>query len=355
MLDFKKILSIYAIFILTISLSSGCSAKESSTNSTDIEIENVSNQSVESIPKFAVSVYNENDSFLDSICENIEILSSGKADVVFEYADNDRDIQLKQIDEMISQNIDILVVNLISAEDCQQIVDKAKSSDIPVIFFNREPDETAMKSYDKAKYIGATPLEAGIDEGEIVVDIWRSGNYDKNGNGAIDYIVLEGEQNNIDSIARKEWSIKTIEENGIATNQLSSVPCDWSKDKAKIAMEQLFSQFGNQIEFIISANDSMAVGAIEYLEQQGYNTGDSSKMIPIVGVDGLKIATDNIKAGKMSGTIVQDAIGTAKAIVSVGLNISSGKDFLYKTEYVYDETQYSIRIPYYKYDPLQEE
>ena len=72
---------------------------------------------------------------------------------------------------------------------------------------------------------------------------------------------------------------------------------------------------GNMIELIICNNDNMAEGA---LEAAGYNTGaESATTIPVFGVDATDAAKELIAAGKMTGTVKQDAEGMAVAIADV--------------------------------------
>ena len=75
---------------------------------------------------------------------------------------------------------------------------------------------------------------------------------------------------------------------------------------------------GNMIELIICNNDNMAEGAISALEAAGYNTGaEGATTIPVFGVDATDAAKELIAAGKMTGTVKQDAEGMAVAIADV--------------------------------------
>lgn len=350
----KNITFLVSLFIIIISIIgfSGCKKKETVEQAQQEEEALIKQEN--QIPTFGICIADKNDVFTSSICKSMEELSNGKATLIFNYADNQANLQEQQLTELISQNVNVLMVHMVNGGNTKSLIDKAKAADIPIIFFNREPDGDIIKSYDKAKYVGATPLEAGIIQGELIVDLWRSKNYDRNNDGIIQYVLLEGEKGNPDAIARTKWFAKAIEENGIKTKLLASSICDWDKKKGKQAMKTMINQYGNQIDFIVSNNDNMAIGAINALQEKGYNKGGNSKIIPIVGVDGLEEVRKYIANGQMSGTVVQDAVGTAKVTLAMGINAALGNDFLYKTEYVYDETQYAVRINYFKYDPTQE-
>jgi methyl-galactoside transport system substrate-binding protein len=58
------------------------------------------------------------------------------------------------------------------------------------------------------------------------------------------------------------------------------------KVKATDLMKTFIAANGlDKIEAVLANNDDMALGAIEALKAEGYNTGDATKYIPVVGVD----------------------------------------------------------------------
>ena len=59
----------------------------------------------------------------------------------------------------------------------------------------------------------------------------------------------------------------------------------------------------------------MAIGAVEALQAYGYNKGDKSKNIIVVGIDGLPEAKDLIDKGIMTGTIIQDPMPQLRCFI----------------------------------------
>ena len=114
-------------------------------------------------------------------------------------------------------------------------------------------------------------------------------------------------------------------------------------------MKALLSQLGNKIEVVISNNDSMAIGAIEALQEQGYNNGDKTKIIPVVGVDAIPEAQKLIKEGIMTGSVLQDPSAMADALYAVGMNLVYNRNPLEGTDYKFDETGVAVRLPYEEY------
>lgn len=88
---------------------------------------------------------------------------------------------------------------------------------------------------------------------------------------------------------------------------------------------------------------------LEELQKYGFNSGDNSKYIPVVGLGGVPESKKLINQGFMTGTVVQDSKLHAKAIYDVAMNLASGRDPLNNTDYKFDETGITIKIPYYEY------
>lgn len=75
----------------------------------------------------------------------------------------------------------------------------------------------------------------------------------------------------------------------------------WDKVKATDLMAAFISsQSLDKIEAVLCNNDDMALGAIEALKAEGYNSGDASKYIPVVGVDATAPALEAMKEGSCS-------------------------------------------------------
>ena len=105
---------------------------------------------------------------------------------------------------------------------------------------------------------------------------------------------------------------------------------------------------GNMVELVIANNDDMALGAIAALQAAGYNKNDGGKTIPVFGVDATAAAQEAIAAKSMTGTIKQDAVGMANAVVKIAQNLVAGKGTF--DDVVGDlEGTWRVNIPYSAY------
>ncbi|NRT93408.1 methyl-galactoside transport system substrate-binding protein [Clostridium beijerinckii] len=165
----------------------------------------------------------------------------------------------------------------------------------------------------------------------------------------LEYVVLKGQHNNIESNERTDAAISAINNAGIKTKELAVKVANWDVDLGRITADSLFLNFGNRIEAIISNNDAMAIGAIEAIQKYGFNKGDESKYIAVFGIDALPEAKELIKQGVMAGTVIQDSLNMAQAIYTIGMNVFQGNEPLYNTQYMFDDTKIAVRLLYKKY------
>jgi methyl-galactoside transport system substrate-binding protein len=306
--------------------------------------------------KAGVLLYRFDDAYISLVRENLEkVQKENEGNIEFTFYDgkNDQSMQNQEINDLIEkQDVDILLINLVETTSTQSVINKVKELNIPIILFNREPVAIdSVRSYNKSCYIGTEAEEAGLLQGKVVVNEWNSNKaaIDKNHDDILQYIMLMGEQNNLEAIKRTEYSVLKINNSGIKTQELALRICNWNEEEAKNVMKTLFLQYGNKIEVILANNDSMAIGAIKALQEYGYNKGGKTPTISVIGVDAIPEAQELIKEGIMTGSVLQDPYALAKALYTVGMNLVNNKNPLYDTNYKFDDTGVSIRLPYYEY------
>ncbi|WP_297424721.1 galactose ABC transporter substrate-binding protein [Clostridium sp.] len=286
--------------------------------------------------------------------ENIEQDKNNNVKFTFFDAKNNIAIQNEIIDSALRSNYDLLILNLAQKNEniLEDIINRIKQRNIPVILMNIPPETVSQVSriYNKAAFVIPDSKQAGIEEGKILVNLWNTNKavLDKNNDNILQYVLLQGEADDPQAIDRTKYAISTINDSGIKTQQLALVTDDWIRDLAKVSMDGLFLNYNGRIEAIIANNDAMALGAIDTLQKYGYNKGDKSKNIAVVGIDALPEAKDLIDKGFMTGTIVQDSNVLAKMLYSIGINLSNN---LAPTENTnYNTVKGEIIIPY-NYEP----
>lgn len=250
--------------------------------------------------------------------------------------------QNDQVKEMIDEGCNILCINLVERTDPSEIIDSAKEKNIPIIFFNREPVAEDMMQWDKLYYVGAKARQSGQMQGEIAANlILKDKSIDKNHDGKIQYVVLEGEMGHQDAIVRTDSSVETILAKGIKMEKLSYEIANWKRAQAQNRMEQLIRQYGNTIELVLSNNDDMALGALDSYRIMGY-TKDNMPMM--LGVDGMQEALEAVKDGRLTGTVYNDKEGQAKMMAAIVFASVSGKGL----DGIHFENLTEVYLPYQK-------
>lgn len=310
----------------------------------------------------AVFYYTYGDTYISSVRTALDADLSAAGIAYQDYdSNNNQTTQNEQIDTALASGANLLIVNLVtsgSPDAASAICDKAAAAGVPVIFFNRaiEADGSEgdiLNKYDNIAFVGTDAPEAGHMQGQMI------GNYvvenfdaiDLNSDGVISYAMFKGEAANVEAIYRTQYAVEDADSVITAAGKPALEYFDasnadkfqldlqgaWSAQAAQEYMQTNLSQYseanGNMIELIICNNDNMAEGCVAALNTAGYNTGDgTTTTIPVFGVDATDSAKELIAAGKMTGTIKQDAEGMAECIAALATNAATGKDLMDGTE-----------------------
>ncbi|MCI1578810.1 MAG: substrate-binding domain-containing protein [Clostridium beijerinckii] len=235
----------------------------------------------------------------------------------------------------------------------EDIIFNVRSKNLPIVFLDIDPKVVykVSKYYDKAAFILANSDLAGTVQGKILVNLWNSNksSLDKNNDNTLQYVLLHGQAKDPVTIDRTKYAISTISNSGINTEQLALVNANWLKSLSKDSIESLFLRYDGRIEAIISNNDAMAIGAVEALQKYGYNKGEKSKNIAIVGIDGLPEAKSLIDKGFMTGTVIQDPKVLAEVFYNVGMNLVNNLSPIENTNYNIVDGEIIVPFPYEEY------
>ena len=283
------------------------------------------------IIRIGVVTYTQDDPFInamtDQLKENLKKMDTNHMKIIttVKNGDDNQQDQNEIVEEMIDAGCDVLCVNLVDRTAPSRIIRMAKQEDIPVLFFNREPVREDLMQWEKLYYIGCNAEQSGIMQGEIVADyIKNHPEVDKNQDGKIQYILLEGEAGHQDAISRTEYSVKTLMKNDVILEKLSYQLADWNRGQAENRMNRLISQYGKKIELVMSNNDEMALGAVEAYRKAGYVR---EEWPVIFGIDGLEEALEAVKAGEMQGSILNDRVDQAKKMAKMAVELFEGEEF----------------------------
>ena len=332
MIRIRRILAFGLIIgLLTFSLP-GCSAKSQQTGTGKIKI--------------GVTVYDQYDTFLSQLMECFTEQVQDNVEVVVYNAAQSQQTQNRQVKKMIEDGCNVICVNLVDRTDPTAVIEAARKGNVPIVFFNRELVEGDIRRWDKLFYVGADAYESGVMQGQLAaMTCLTDKNIDRNGDGVIQFVVLEGEAGHQDTIVRTEQSVDTLIKTGVKVDKLGYAIANWNRAQAQTKITQIIEENGKAVELILSNNDDMALGAIDAYEASGMIKSD---MPAIFGIDGTDVGLEAVRDDKMVGTVYNDKEGQASAMYKLAVTLARGGSINELSgEYNVSDDRY-IRLPYTK-------
>lgn len=333
----KKILAIIVCMSMVLGLC-GCGEEEKPVQKKTIEV--------------GVTVYDQYDMFIEQLMERFSDYgdtmrrSKGVSVNITTYnAAGSQATQNEQVKKMCEDEVDVICVNLVDRTDASTIIEYAEKADIPVVFFNRELVEEDLIRWSKLYYVGAAAGESGVMEGELAAGYCKDHpEVDKNEDGLIQYVVMEGEAGHQDAIVRTEYSVSTLEEEGIETEKLGNYIANWDRDQAKTKAAQIIEQ-GDMAEIYLCNNDAMALGVLDAYDDTGM---DPEEYPAVFGIDGIQEGLEAVSKDRLKATVYNDKEGQAMAMMELCVCLAQGGS-LNDLSYEVKDGKY-IRLPYAKVD-----
>ncbi len=298
--------------------------------------------------QLGVACYNQSDTFLSQLIDRLKTdLAAAETDsfqthIMVRDAAGSQRTQDDQVKELLDAGANVLCVNLVDRADPSEIIDLARERNVPIIFFNREPVAEDMRQWDQLYYVGADAKQSGQLQGELAADyITQHPQIDRNKDGKIQYVVLEGEPGHQDAIIRTETAVDTLKSLGVSLDKLGSGIANWNRAQAQNRMLQLISQHQSGIELVLANNDDMALGAIAAYQKLNYT---ESAMPVVLGIDGTDVGLEAILNHTLAATVYNDKEGQTAAILQLAQALVTGQGM--------DQIQFAkdhyIYLPYTK-------
>lgn len=220
----------------------------------------------------------------------------------------------------------VILVNIVDRLSSLALIQKANKYNTPIIFFNREPVSSSSIDNKNIYYVGTNPVQEGINQGIMAEKLMNNPKninklIDKNNDNKLQCVFIQGESTHQDAERRTYSCIRYLQNMGYDLDILAMENADWNRSKGEKTMENIYTTYGNKIEFVFSNNDDMALGAIDYLANNNLLQASASKVLtpfPIVGVDGTKNGLSYIERKLLYGTTIND---TAKQVSAIELVI----------------------------------
>lgn len=220
-------------------------------------------------------------------------------------ADNDVSKQNKDIQDLISRGIDILITNPVNEDGPSAGIEACNKANIPVITVDKN-----VKT-GNAAWVGRDNKEMGKLVGEDLIKMLGGAEAAK---GTI--LEIQGTAGSTTMMNRRDGFHEAIEKvSGLKIVQSSY--CDYDRSKAIPATQDLL-QANKDVVAIFGHNDDMAIGAAQVCQEQGF------KDVLVCGVDGLMEAVLKIQSGEYACTASNDPVLLGQTAVDTAIKVMAG-------------------------------
>ena len=234
--------------------------------------------------------------------------------LMMENANQKQEKQIDAIRSFIAYRVDVIVFSPIVETGWDNVLTEAKQAGIPVILMDRMIDTEDDSLY--ASYVGADFYAEGRRAGEYLIR-----KADAIGADSMRIVEICGTTDSTPMRDRQRGFMDVIGQDARFT-VIESVDGDFLRSKGEECMRELLEKYGaDRIDVIYSHNDSMTLGILDVLEQNGIQPG---KDILLITVDGEKEAVDALKAGKIN-CVVQCTPNLGPATMELVRRLSAGE------------------------------
>ncbi len=276
-------------------------------------------------------------------------LKAAGYDVDLQYAANDVQQQLSQVENMISGGCNVLVIAAIEGSSLGEALDMAKDAGIPVIAYDRLLMDSDAVSY----YATFDNYKVGQVQGQYVIDALDLDN--ASGPFNIEFTAGDPGDNNAGFFFNGAMDLlKPYIDEGklnVVSGQTAfedvATPT-WGTDVAQKRAENILSTYyadGTELDVWLCSNDSTALG-VENALAANY----TGKYPIITGQDCDIENTKNMIAGKQSMSVFKDTRTLASQVVKMVGQILSGSEVDVNDTETYNNNK--ITVPSYLCEPV---
>jgi D-xylose transport system substrate-binding protein len=230
------------------------------------------------------------------------------AEVLVQSANGDDRVQTQQADNLLTQEVDVLVVIPHNGEIAASIVEAAKAKNVPVISYDR-----LIRNSEPDLYISFDNERVGELQARYLFERAPKGNYILVGGAPTD--------NNAQLLRKgQEKVLKAAIDSGdikVLTNQFAK---DWLASEALRITEDALTKSANDVAAVVASNDATAGGAISALEVKNL----AGKVL-VSGQDADLAALQRIVAGTQTMTVYKPVHLLARKAAEAAVALAHGE------------------------------
>lgn len=310
----KKLAAIGLAAVMVFSLAACTSGENASSSSSSSEKEEKTTEA--GTGKIGVAMPTKDLQRWNQDGENMKKqLEDAGYEVDLQYANNDVQTQVSQIENMISGGCDALVIASIDGESLGTPLKTAEEEKIPVIAYDRLIMNSSAVSY----YATFDNYLVGQKQGEYIVEALDLDNAD----GPFNMEIFTGDpgDNNVNFFFGGAMDVlqkyiddgKLVVQSGQVTKE-EVATAEWSTEKAQSRMDAILASnyADKKLDVVLCSNDSTALGV-----ENSLKANYSGDWPVITGQDCDKPNVKNLVDGKQSMSVFKDTRSLAEQTVKM--------------------------------------
>jgi D-xylose transport system substrate-binding protein len=245
------------------------------------------------------------------IKNEVAALTHNKGKVVYANAEASVAKQSRQFQEMVSEKVDVVLVDALDAKGIASDVQKAKDAGIPVIAYDR---------------LAQGPIDAYVShDNELVGQVQARAILEALGTKAATskIVMMNGDPADPNTAKFKEGALGELEGKVDIAQQYDTAK--WSPSVAKANMKKAIQSIGlDNIAAVYSANDGMAGAVIEALKEAG-----AKSIPPVTGQDANLDAVQRVVSGEQYMTVYKSFLDEATSAAQMAVDKVQGRDIAF--------------------------
>ena len=230
-------------------------------------------------------------------------------------ADGDTNRQLDQVRSFITRRVDGIVLVPKDAKACLPIIRAANEAGIPIVLFNRPPEQSELRS-------AAVVADNRALTRETVAYLLAEA---RKGGRRVRAAILIGDLGDINAIGRRDGFDAAVAEAGDAVEVVARIPTEWNQEKAQAGLANAL-QAHPDVDLVFASSDFLFPSVVSALQGIGrYKKAGEPGHVVLGGFDGDATAYRMLSEGYLDATGVQDVFFEARASIDALLDLKAGK------------------------------
>ena len=249
---------------------------------------------------YGTAYYNELVRYAEEINANLSLLDSA----------GDIPTQIRQIEDLIEQKVDVLIVWPNDVNSVFPGVKKASEAGIPVVVCQSLTEE-AMQ-YVTA-FVGADNYEEGVMIGEAVVAHFADHP------DTVNVVEVAHRSGILQARERAAGFRAAIEGHNIEI--LESHSAEGSRETATQIMEGYITKYGDDIDMVYNHGDSFAIGVLNAIKDAG-----KAGQFVVTGIALNRESYERMETGELTYDVVESPLGSARTMLDTATAIGNGEE-----------------------------